>query len=98
MRASAISSTDVLFADSIHWEKKGVFFGYFLCTSKESDPRYSIAEAFDLTNVATTTSATLTPTLSRQRERGKIESWIPTSAQRDNPAPRSASRYSPQFL
>src|ERR1700761_2684464 len=25
--------------------RKGVFFGYFLCTSKESDPRYSIAEA-----------------------------------------------------
>ena len=48
MRASAISSTDVLFADSIHWEKKGVFFGYFLCTSKESDPRYSIAEALAL--------------------------------------------------
>jgi hypothetical protein len=23
----------------------GAFFGYFLCTSKESDPRYSIAEA-----------------------------------------------------
>src|SRR6201999_3542983 len=45
MRASAISSTDLLFAHSIQCEKKGVFFGYFLCTSKESDPRYSIAEA-----------------------------------------------------
>src|ERR1700743_3454338 len=32
--------------------KKGVFFGYFLCTSKESDPRYSIAEALALTNAA----------------------------------------------
>ena len=47
MRASAASSTDVLSADSVHCEKKGGFFGYFLCTSKESDPRYSIAEAFD---------------------------------------------------
>src|ERR1700749_4661627 len=33
--------------------KKGVFFGYFLCTSKERDPRYSIAEA--LAPKATTT-------------------------------------------
>src|ERR1700749_3152070 len=53
MRASAISSTDVLFADSTHWEKKGVFFGYFLCTSKESDPRYSIAEALALKKTST---------------------------------------------
>ena len=33
------------------WEAlrlKRCFFGYFLCTSKESDPRYSIAEALDL--------------------------------------------------
>src|ERR1700754_275995 len=50
MRASATSSTDVLFADSVHGEKKGCFFGYFLCTSKESDPRYSIAEALALNN------------------------------------------------
>src|ERR1700742_2789969 len=28
--------------------RKGVFFGYFLCTSKEIDPRYSIAEALAL--------------------------------------------------
>src|ERR1700744_3348759 len=53
MRASAISSTDVLFADSTHWEKKGVFFGYFLFTSKESDPRYSIAEALALKKTST---------------------------------------------
>src|SRR6202000_1702989 len=45
---SAVSSTDVLSADRAHWEKKGVFFGYFLCTSKESDPRSSIAEALAL--------------------------------------------------
>src|ERR1700743_2020747 len=62
--------------------KKGVFFGYFLCTSKESDPRYSIAEALALTNAATTTSTTLPPNLSRQRERGKITSCIPAFVKR----------------
>src|ERR1700749_742211 len=45
--------------------KKGVFFGYFLCTSKESNPRYSIAEAFDLRNVEQT--KTQTPHIRAQR-------------------------------
>jgi hypothetical protein len=45
MRAVRSSSTDVLSADKGLCEKKGAFFGYFLCTSKESDPRSSIAEA-----------------------------------------------------
>src|SRR5579885_3132697 len=45
---SAASSTDVLSADSTLWEKKGAFFGYFLCTRKESDPRSSTAEALAL--------------------------------------------------
>jgi hypothetical protein len=51
---SAASSTDVLSADSVLCEKKGAFFGYFLCTSKESDPRSSIAEALALERTSVT--------------------------------------------
>ena len=75
MRASAISSTDVLFADSTHWEKKGVFFGYFLCTSKESDPRYSIAEALALKLKNQKLDSSF-----RWNDERREKSWIPAFA------------------
>src|ERR1700753_2432662 len=84
MRASAISSTDVLFADSVHCEKNKRFLVTF-CRLAKSYPLLG-AEAFALKHqhqkhshwipaFAGMTSGesgpTLTPTLSRQREREK---------------------------
>jgi hypothetical protein len=59
------------FADEAVREKKERFFGYFLAFTKKLPVVRRTAEAFDLNNVEETSDATLTPTLSRQRERGK---------------------------
>ena len=76
MRASAVSSTDVLSADNVHREKKGVFFGYFLCTSKESDPRYSIAEALALKLKNQKLDSSF-----RWNDERREKSWIPAFAE-----------------
>jgi hypothetical protein len=57
--------------------EKESFFGDFLPISKKLPAGRRTAEAFDLRTSNKQRSATLTPTLSRQRERGKITSWIP---------------------
>jgi hypothetical protein len=58
--------------------EKKTFFGDFLPFSKKVTR--SLERKPLLFKRLKTSSATLTPTLSRQRERGKINSWIPAFA------------------
>src|SRR5262249_28093432 len=77
MRASAASSTDVLFADSVLWEKKNRFLVTF-CRSAKSYPLAAGQRKLLICAAVNKTEAPPSPpALSRQRERGKITSWIP---------------------